>query len=93
MGEKKRTILTPAQRVAKAEAELAEIKAKAEEADRKALVKLTEQRDKITARIIKDGDKLAEVQEEIDEILARLPEETLVVTEAEAEVVPEGMTV
>lgn len=72
----KRTMLTPAQRVAKAEAELARIKELAAAKEAKAGNKLREQRAKLVAQI-------AERQAKVDAIDAQLGDEAT--TEAEVD--------
>lgn len=63
--EAKRKMLTPAERVAKLEADLAEARAKAEAKAKAKAGELTEKREKLTAKIV-------ELQKQVDTINAEL---------------------
>jgi septum formation topological specificity factor MinE len=69
---KKRTVLTPAERVAKAKAELAELEAKATAKDRAQLVVLNNRRDALVKKQGEINAKLTDVNSDIEEIKARL---------------------
>lgn len=92
MGEKKRTVLTDAERIAKIEAELAAAKAKAEAKARKRAEVLYEQYDKLLVREYELDTKIRAVTDELialgydpsagssvlDDPVAREPEEAAV---------------
>lgn len=73
MGETKRKMLTPAERVAKAEAELAAAKEKAEAGDRKRHDQLQEQRAKHVEVIDDRTAKVEAIDAELNEIIERVP--------------------
>lgn len=73
MGENKRRMLTPAERVAKLQAELAEAQAKAEVKDRKRYTELGEQREKLVAQIEERTDKVEAIDTERAQIEVRVP--------------------
>ena len=72
--EKKRKMLTPEERIAKAEAELKRVKEQAQGKDRKRHEALVEKRSAISERVAKLNAQLEEIESELVEIEARVPE-------------------
>lgn len=73
MGDTKRKMLTPEERIAKAKAELEALEAKAADRDRKRYSELGEQRAKHVAVIDERTAKVEAIDTEMHEIDARLP--------------------
>lgn len=70
----KRTLRTPEERLAAAQAEVERIKLQATAKDRKRHAVLTEQRAKLVVRIGDLENRLSNIDDEVDEIEARVPE-------------------
>lgn len=73
MGETKRKMLTPQERAAKLERELAEARAKAEAADRKQHDQLQEQRAKLQEQVDDRTAKIEAIDAALVEIIERVP--------------------
>lgn len=84
----KRKNLTPAERIAKAEAELAEIRRKAEEAANKKANVLREQRSKLVTKVAELEGKIAEINGELNQLGVVEGDVATEATPAEAQ--PEG---
>lgn len=73
MGETKRKMLTPEERVAKLEADLAAARLKAESKDRGRHDQLQEQRAKLQAKVDDAQAKIEAIDAELGDIIERVP--------------------